>query len=69
MKEKIFETKSGVVLYVDFADISYETTNIKEVREALNTDLKGQDRIARAAAKEILSILDVIDDIRKCLIN
>jgi len=67
MKEKIFETKSGVELYVDFADISYETTNIQEIREALNTDLKDQDKIIRAVAQEVLNILDVIDDIRKCL--
>lgn len=67
MKEKIFKTKSGVELYVDFADISYETTNIQEIREALNTDLKSQDIIARATAREVLNILDVIDNIRKCL--
>lgn len=69
MKQKVFQTKNGVELYVDFESIEYQTTDIEAIKTALNKDINSEDRIASASAKEVLRILNTIDRIQDILVS
>ena len=57
MKQKVFETKKGVALYVDLEKVEYSTTDIDAVKTALNEDLNSSKPLDRSAAEMVLSII------------
>lgn len=60
MKEKIFETKSGVKLLVDLKNYKYTTIGgtPEQVKNALRQDVMGKDPVAKQLASNLLYVME-----------
>ena len=60
MKEKIFETKSGVKLLVDLKNYKYTTIGgtPEQVKNALRQDAMGKDPVAKQFASNLLYVME-----------
>lgn len=63
MKEKVFETKSGVQLFIDLKNYKYTTIGgtPKQVKTALRQDAVGKDPIAKQLASNLLYVMEDMD--------
>lgn len=63
MKEKVFETKSGVKLLVDVKNYKYIIIggNPEQVKSALRQDAIGKDPVAKQLASNLLYIMEDMD--------
>ena len=66
MKEKVFETKSGVKLLVDVKNYKYTTIGgtPEQVKNSLRQDVIGKDPIAKQFAFNLLYIMEDMDGSR-----
>lgn len=63
MKEKVFETKSGVKLLVDVKNYKYIIIGgtPEQVKSALRQDAIGKDPVAKQLASNLLYIMEDMD--------
>lgn len=63
MKEKVFETKNGVKLFMDLHTYKYTTIGgtPEQIKNALRQDVIGKDPVAKQLASSLLYVMEDMD--------